>query len=125
GGWPRWRACSGGGGCFSPPPGWAPGGAGPGGCSTGDTPTPRGRARGWAPGRAPAPPARGAGAPPPPPPPARRPPTPRPPPSGRAPLDASARAELEDLRRRAFASADAREARAALREKRPPRWKGR
>src|SRR5262249_19508604 len=44
---------------------------------------------------------------------------------GRAPLDASARAELEDLRRRAFASADAREARAALREKRPPRWKGR
>jgi enoyl-CoA hydratase/carnithine racemase len=43
---------------------------------------------------------------------------------GRAPLDASARAELEALRREAFASADAREARAALREKRPPRWQG-
>lgn len=44
---------------------------------------------------------------------------------GRAPLDAQARSELESLRRRAFASADAREARAALREKRPPRWQGR
>ena len=43
---------------------------------------------------------------------------------GRAPLDASARAELEALRREAFASADAREARAALREKRPLRWQG-
>jgi enoyl-CoA hydratase/carnithine racemase len=43
---------------------------------------------------------------------------------GRAPLDAQARAELDGLRREAFASADAREARAALREKRPPRWQG-
>lgn len=43
---------------------------------------------------------------------------------GRAPLDAAARAELDRLRREAFASADAREARAALREKRPPRWQG-
>lgn len=44
---------------------------------------------------------------------------------GSAPLDASARAELDRLRREAFASADAKEARAALREKRPPRWQGR
>ena len=44
---------------------------------------------------------------------------------GRAPLDPAIREELEALRREAFASEDAGEARGALREKRPPRWRGR
>ena len=44
---------------------------------------------------------------------------------GRAPLDPATREELEALRTEAFASEDASEARAALREKRPPRWRGR
>ena len=44
---------------------------------------------------------------------------------GRAPLDSAEREELEALRADAFASQDADEARRALREKRPPRWRGR
>jgi enoyl-CoA hydratase/carnithine racemase len=44
---------------------------------------------------------------------------------GRAPLDPSEREELERLRAEAFASEDAHEARSAMREKRPPHWKGR
>jgi enoyl-CoA hydratase/carnithine racemase len=44
---------------------------------------------------------------------------------GRAPIDPAEREELERLRVEAFASEDAHEARAAMREKRPPRWKGR
>jgi enoyl-CoA hydratase/carnithine racemase len=43
----------------------------------------------------------------------------------RAPIDPAERAELETLRAEAFASEDAVEARTAMREKRPPRWKGR
>jgi len=44
---------------------------------------------------------------------------------GRAPIDPAEREALEALRAEAFASADAGEARTAMREKRPPRWKGR
>jgi len=44
---------------------------------------------------------------------------------GRAPIDPAEREELEALRAEAFASEDAVEARTAMREKRPPRWKGR
>ncbi|HUM13573.1 MAG TPA: enoyl-CoA hydratase/isomerase family protein [Myxococcaceae bacterium] len=44
---------------------------------------------------------------------------------GRAPIDPAERGELEALRAEAFASEDAHEARTALREKRPPRWRGR
>jgi enoyl-CoA hydratase/carnithine racemase len=44
---------------------------------------------------------------------------------GRAPFEPATREELEALRSEAFASEDAHEARAALREKRPPRWRGR
>jgi enoyl-CoA hydratase/carnithine racemase len=44
---------------------------------------------------------------------------------GRAPIDPAEREELEALRSEAFASEDASEARTALREKRPPRWRGR
>ena len=44
---------------------------------------------------------------------------------GRAPITPAEREELEALRSEAFGSEDAREARAAMREKRPPRWKGR
>jgi len=44
---------------------------------------------------------------------------------GRAPIDPAEREELERLRAEAFASEDAHEARTAMREKRPPRWKGR
>jgi len=44
---------------------------------------------------------------------------------GRSPADPAERAELEALRAEAFASEDAVEARTAMREKRPPRWKGR
>jgi len=44
---------------------------------------------------------------------------------GRAPIDPAEREELERLRAGAFGSEDAAEARAAMREKRPPRWKGR
>ena len=44
---------------------------------------------------------------------------------GRAPLDPSDREELERLRAEAFASEDAQEARTAMKEKRPPKWKGR
>jgi enoyl-CoA hydratase/carnithine racemase len=44
---------------------------------------------------------------------------------GRAPIDPAERAALEALRAEAFASDDAVEARTAMREKRPPRWKGR
>ena len=43
---------------------------------------------------------------------------------GRAPIDPAEREELEALRAEAFASEDAVEARTAMREKRPPRWKG-
>ena len=42
-----------------------------------------------------------------------------------APLDAATRAELEALRRQAFASADASEGRAAFLERRAARWTGR
>jgi enoyl-CoA hydratase len=44
---------------------------------------------------------------------------------GRAPIDPAGRAELEALRAEAFASSDAREARTAIKERRPPRWRGR
>ena len=44
---------------------------------------------------------------------------------GRAPIAPADREELEALRAEAFASEDAVEARTAMREKRPPRWKGR
>jgi enoyl-CoA hydratase/carnithine racemase len=44
---------------------------------------------------------------------------------GRAPIDPAEREELETLRAAAFASEDAQEARTAMREKRPPRWRGR
>jgi len=44
---------------------------------------------------------------------------------GRAPLEAADRVELETLRAEAFASADAHEARTAIKERRPPRWRGR
>jgi len=44
---------------------------------------------------------------------------------GRAPIDPAEREEIEALRAEAFASEDAVEARTAMREKRPPRWKGR
>jgi enoyl-CoA hydratase/carnithine racemase len=44
---------------------------------------------------------------------------------GRAPIDPAQRAELETLRAEAFASADAQEARSALKERRAPRWRGR
>ena len=44
---------------------------------------------------------------------------------GKAPIDPAEREELEALRVEAFASEDAVEARTAMREKRPPRWKGR
>jgi enoyl-CoA hydratase len=43
---------------------------------------------------------------------------------GRAPIDPAGRAELEALRAEAFASADAREARVAIKERRTPRWQG-
>ena len=39
--------------------------------------------------------------------------------------DPAEREEIEALRAEAFASEDAVEARNAMREKRPPRWKGR
>ena len=44
---------------------------------------------------------------------------------GRAPIDPAERAELEAPRAEAFGSEDAVEARTAMREKRPPRWRGR
>ncbi len=44
---------------------------------------------------------------------------------GRPPIDPAEREQLEALRVEAFASDDATEARTALREKRPPRWRGR
>lgn len=44
---------------------------------------------------------------------------------GHAPIDPAEREELEALRSEAFTSEDAREARTAMREKRPPRWRGR
>jgi enoyl-CoA hydratase/carnithine racemase len=44
---------------------------------------------------------------------------------GRAPIAPAEREELEALRSEAFGSEDAREARAAMREKRSPRWRGR
>lgn len=44
---------------------------------------------------------------------------------GRAPIEPAERNELERLRAEAFGSEDASEARAAMREKRPPRWRGR
>jgi enoyl-CoA hydratase/carnithine racemase len=43
---------------------------------------------------------------------------------GRAPLSDADRLELEGVRARAFASADAAEGRAAVRERRPPRFRG-
>ena len=43
----------------------------------------------------------------------------------RTALDDGTRAELDHLRREAFASADAKEGRAAFLERRPPRWTGR
>lgn len=44
---------------------------------------------------------------------------------GNSPIDEAQRAELEALRAEAFASADAHEARKAIKERRSPRWQGR
>jgi enoyl-CoA hydratase/carnithine racemase len=44
---------------------------------------------------------------------------------GRAPIDPAEWQKIEALRAEAFGSDDAHEARTAMREKRPPRWKGR
>jgi enoyl-CoA hydratase/carnithine racemase len=44
---------------------------------------------------------------------------------GRPPLSEADRAALEEVRARAFASQDAAEGRAAVRERRPPRFRGR
>lgn len=42
----------------------------------------------------------------------------------KAPLDSADRAALEDLRRRAFSSQDAKEGRDAFLQRRPPKWSG-